>query len=388
MNKLLNPGTITIAMASSLILSVIILAGDNAAYAFQKQKKSEQEQETLKLNTTLVEVPTIVTGRDGNFISDLSQNDFAVFEDGKRQEIGVFAAVKQPFNAVLVLDTSNSAHDRLRVIQSTAVSFSREVGPDDRMMVVSFDNEVRELIGFTSDREELKAAIEGTESGFGKLLYEAVARALSKLKDVEGRRAVVLFSDAIDLGSVGETAESTIRMAEEIGAVIYIVRFNTRWWIEAEARRQKAENPESKVPFSVDGRIPLPPDFGGPDPTPTGIPAPRAPRIEITTGSSLPRRPPSDPITENLDRLYGEADDYIEKLSSRTGGLIFRAENFDSTRSAFRSIAEELRNMYLLGYYPSKDLSDAKYRKIKVEVKGKNLKVRARQGYRPEGGEQ
>jgi hypothetical protein len=174
------------------------------------------------------------------------------------------------------------------------------------------------------------------------------------------------------------------------------VRFDTRWWIEASARQQKAQQKESKVPFSVDGRIPLPPEFGGPDPSPTEFPRPRAPRIEIGAGPTSPpvtiingdnrtrHAPPAprDEITKTLDKMYGEAESYMQSLASRTGGQVFLAESFEYTRSAFAAIADELRNLYLIGYYSSNDRRDGKYHKIKVEVARKNIQVRSRPGYR------
>ncbi len=365
---------------------------------FQDRQKSEDDQQALKLKATLVQIPVVVTDASGKFVTDLTEDDFTISEDGKHQKIAIFRALKQPFNAVLVLDTSNSAQDRLTVIQSVALSFAREINPDDQMMVVSFDHDIHQLTDFTSDQAEISQAIKSTEPGFGKLLYEAVAHSLEKLRDLEGRRAVILLSDGVDMRSIEQTAESTIRLAEEVGAVIYVVRFDTRWWIEEEARRRQQEENESKIPFQIDGRIPLPPDFGGPDvTTPSEIPHPKSPRIEIGPSSRPPITyddpnmnrtmgppPPRDPVKEALDKLYGEADQFMEDLSTRTGGRLFRAENFDGTRGAFKAIAEELRNQYLLGYYPTNEKSDGKYRKIKVEVKGKGLKIRARPGYRPE----
>jgi len=387
-----------------IILARVIAALSIAtvAHAFAGDDPARQsQQDTVRLNATLVEVPATVTDRAGRFIADLAQGDFAVFEDGKRQDISLFTAIKQPFHAVLVLDTSNSAEDRLRAIQNLALEFAREARPEDRLMVVSFDNEVRQLTDFTSSYDEIEKAVRGTESGFGKLFYEAVTRALENLKDVEGRRAVILFSDGVDMRSIEATSESATRMAEETEAVIYAVRFDTRWWIEAGARRQKQERPESKVPFSVDGRIPLPPDFGGPDPQPTGFPPVRAPRIEIggerrgppvTIIDGNSRRTiqtaPPDEITRTLDKMYGEADGFLQAISSRTGGLVFRAETFDDTRSAFKAIADELRNQYMVGYYSTNERRDGKYRKIKVEVARKGAQVRARSGYRPEAGRQ
>jgi VWFA-related protein len=360
------------------------------------QKPSEEQ--AVRLSATLVQVPAIVTDRSGKFVSDLSRSDFTVYEEGKRQDISFFAAVKQPFSAVLVLDTSNSAQDRLRAIQQAAVDFTSHLRPGDRMMVISFDNEVRNLSDFTEDRTELERAIRGTESGFGKLLFEAVARALDQLKDIEGRRAVILFSDGVDMRSIEATAESTTKTAEQIGAVIYAVHFDTRWWIEAAARRQEIEHPRRNTPFDIDGRIPLPPDFGGPDPTPTGIPKPNTPRIEVgqrprppvvydrdgtgTRTQRIPGTEPPDQITSTLDKLYGEADSYLQTITTRTGGRVYLADTFDGTRAAFTAIAEELRNQYLIGYYPTSVKRDGKYHKIKLELARKDVAVRARPGYR------
>jgi VWFA-related protein len=385
---------ITALSTRRVVVFAVLIA--MAAHAFAGNNRATQsQQDSIRLNATLVEVPATVTDRAGKFIADLSRDDFAVFEDGKRQDISLFTAVKQPFHAVLVLDTSNSAEDRLRAIQNLALEFAREARPDDRLMVISFDNEVRQLTDFTSSYDEIEKAVRGTESGFGKLFYEAVTRALEQLKDVEGRRAVILFSDGIDMRSIDASSESATRMAEEMGAVIYAVRFETRWWVETEARRQQQQRQESKAPFSVDGRIPLPPDFGGPDPTPTGFPPVRAPKIEIggappsppvTISDGHSRRtiptPPPDEITRTLDKMYGEAEGFLQTISKRTGGLVFRAETFDDTRSAFKAIADELRNQYLIGYYPANERRDGKYRKIKVEVARKGAQVRARAGYR------
>ena len=385
-------------MAAPLLLCFVNVIATTAAGLSPQDKQKRSDDDSVRLNATLVQVPAVVTDRTGKFVTDLSKDDFMISEDGKRQDISLFAAVKQPFSAVLVIDTSNSTEDRLKAIQNAAVEFTGQLRPGDRIMVVSFDNEVRELTGFTDDRAEVERAVKGTESGFGKLLYEGVTRALDQLKDVEGRRAVVLFSDGVDMRSIEATAESATRMAEEIGAVIYVVKFDTRWWIEAETRRQEVEHPKRRTPFEVDGRIPLPPDFGGPDPTPTGIPKPNAPRIEIgerprppvvydpdgtnTRTQRMPSDQPGDEITTTLNKLYGEADLFLKEITLRTGGRVYAADNFGDMRSAFKAIAEELRNQYLIGYYSNASRSDGKYHKIKLESSRRDARVRARPGYR------
>jgi VWFA-related protein len=362
-----------------------------------KRNQPDQSQEGVRLSATLVQVPTIVTDRSGKFIADMTSKEFSVSEDGKRREIALFTTQSQNLNIVLVLDTSNSAPDRLKAIQNAAVGFLQEMRVGDRAMAMSFDHDVHQLSGFTTNMEEAAEAIRDTESGFGKLLYDAVAQALTQLRDIEGRKAVILFTDGVDMKSIDATAEDTIKTAEEIGATIYVVRLETRWWAESQARRLAANTRESKVPFEVDGRIPLPPEYGGPDPTPTGIPAPPRPRIEIGTPEMPPVTfpdqrpgrpprgmppPPRDEITDVLDKLYGEADTYLTDLTTRTGGLVFTPEDVDATRDAFARVAEELRNQYMLGYYTEAARSDGKFHKIKVESPRKAVVIRARKGFR------
>lgn len=384
-------------LVSIMAISSVVLTAASASAPFQERTRQTEDQKPITLNATLVQVPAVVTEKSGKFIRDLSREDFTLLEDGKRQEISLFAPVNQPFSCVLVLDTSNSAEDRLTAIRETALAFTRQLGSEDQMMLMTFDNEVRELTDFTRNKPELEAAIRSAESGFGKLLYEGVTRALERLKDVEGRRAVVLFSDGVDMRSIEATAEGSVRLAEEIGAVIYCVKFDTRWWIEAEARRQEIEHPRSKTPGNIDGRIPVPPDMGGPDANPTGFPKPNAPRIEVgprpsppvvdergrrTSSPRLPTTESSDQVTQTLNNLYDEANLYLQTLTSRTGGRVLSAETVENFRSAFAAVADELRNQYLIGYYSAHENSDGKYHKIKLEVARKGVQVRARLGYR------
>jgi len=85
---------------------------------------------------------------------------------------------------------------------------------------------------------------------------------------------------------------------------------------------------------------------------------------------------------EAIDKLYGEADSYLQAITERTGGRVYQADSFDDTRAAFTAIADELRNQYVIGYYPANGRRDGKYHKIKLELARKGVEVRARPGYR------
>lgn len=365
------------------LIATVLSALCCSAVLAQDQQNSKSDQDSIKLNATLVQVPTVVTNRQGAMVTDLSQANFKVFEDGKEQQIGTFATVQQPFNVVLVLDTSNTAEDRLKAIQNTAVDFVKQLTADDRAMVINFDDDIHQLTDFTADKSELETAIRGTESGFGKLLYEAVKRALDQLKTVDGRRAVIVFSDGVDLGSVDATAASTEQLAQEVGAVIYCVKFNTRWWVDAAARKQQKEHPYNSSTFPTDGRIPLPPIGSG---SPQGMPNGQGPRVTMETSGGIgvsvtDANAPQD-ITKTLDKLYGTADEYTQTLSTGSGGKTFETQGVSDTQKAFADISKELRSQYVIGYYPASNHLDGKLHKIKVQVDRKDLQVRARQGYR------
>jgi VWFA-related protein len=384
------PGLVRSTAGTSQTLpgSALVFANNSQeAKSGQQKAKGHQEaqEEPLSLSATLVQVPTVVTERGGKFVTDLTQADFTLLEDGKRQDIGLFRAVKEPFSVVIVIDTSNSAEDRLKAMRDSAMEFVRQLGPQDRAMLITFDNEIHELADFTSDHSELEAAIKTAEAGFGKLLYEAVNRALEKLKEVEGRRAIILFTDGVDLDSIEASAESTARLAEQVGAAIYTVKFETRWWIESQAMKQLEEmSRRPDRPYGAEGRIPLPPSGR---PSPTGMPNPGSPKVQVET-SGIPtisikeEKPTPESTRANLDKMYGKADAYLAGLSDHTGGRLFSSQTLTDTRAAFASIADELRNQYLIGYYTGVKRADGKYHKIKVEVARKGLSVRSRQGFR------
>ena len=104
------------------------------------------------------------------------------------------------------------------------------------------------------------------------------------------------------------------------------------------------------------------------------------------SGTGGARRPTNDDapdqITATLDKLYGEADSYLQTITLRTGGRVYLGDSFDNTSAAFAAIAEELRNQYLIGYYSTNNKRDGKYRKIKLDLARKGVEVRSRPGYR------
>ena len=393
----------------------------------------QQEVETLKIDTNLVTVPVIATDINGVYVPDLRQGEFNVWEEGAKQEIAFFATVSAPFHVVLMLDTSASTQDKLGLIQRAAVAFVEQLQPADRVKVISFDNEVNDLNEFTNDRVGLKAAIYRTRPGQGTKLYDALELALNSVRRIEGRKAIVLFTDGVDWHSDQASFDSTLRGLDEEGVIVYPIRYDTRQETERIARQQ-AEDQSPQLPTIGVIRTPpggtTVPTFPSDDPDsvptsgtrsrtgPLGLPSPseilrrrrssdpNADPNRLPEPGAIPptgrwpdgRNDPGSPggrttrrrddsISAMLDQLYLSADSYLKELADKTGGRILRADTLGSLPDAFAKIAAELRTQYALGYYPSNKARDGQYRKIKVSSTRKSVIVRARPGYRAPSGQ-
>ncbi len=232
-------------------------------------KDEPQDVESLKTDTNLVTVPVIATTRDGIYIPDLRQEEFSIAEDGEQQQIAFFATVNAPFHVVLMLDVSASTEEKLGEIKRAAATFVEQLQSVDRVKVISFDNELRELCDFTNDRTVLRNAIYRTVSGTGTRLYDAFELALASIRTIKGRKAIVLFSDGVDSYSADATFDGSLRGLDEEGVIVYPIRYETRAQTERIAR-DAMEDPGPQLPTrDVIRRAPpgtTPPTFPGDDP--------------------------------------------------------------------------------------------------------------------------
>jgi Mg-chelatase subunit ChlD len=202
-------------------------------------EKIEQQDIPIRLDTDLVTVPVIASDRADVYVPDLTKEEFAVYEDGVKQEIEFFAAVRTPFSVALMLDTSASTQEKLPRIQRAAKTFLEQLGPADRVKIISFDDGIYDLSQFTNDRDELRKAIDSTKPGRGTKLYDAVKYALNDLSRVKGRKAIVIFTDGVDWRSDSTEYDDNIRQIEESSVIVYPIRYDTRYETEALARQQQ-----------------------------------------------------------------------------------------------------------------------------------------------------
>lgn len=311
--------------------------------AESKRPKSVEDPDTIRVETDLIVVPTQVTDRSGRTIIDLKRGEFKVYENGVEQELAYFAAEEQPFTVALLLDMSYSSVFKIGEIQSAALAFIDQLKADDKVMIVAFDEKVRVLCKPTTDRYALRLAVEATRIGSGTSLYTAIGDVIeTHLSSVKGRKAIVLLSDGVDTTSKMSGPDALLRAISETDTIFYPIRYDT--FDDVQKTRQN----QAEVRYDEDDR-------------PYVVVKPR--------------------IKGEREEDYRVAEKFLGDISSQTGGRTFRVSSTTNLANAFRSISDELRKVYSLGYYPSGEREVGVRYAIKVRVYRPNLIVRARSGY-------
>lgn len=334
-------------------------AAATSAALSQPTPEEVDEGDIVRVNTALVTVPVSVLDRQGRFIPNLSREDFSVFENGVEQAVAYFEPAEKPFTVALLLDTSASTHFHLSEIREAAIAFAKQLRPKDRVLIVSFNDEVLLLTEATNDLNLVETVIEeNANTGTSTRLYDAVnLTVLERLNKIKGRKAIVLFTDGVDTSSRQATYQSTLRQVEELDALIYPIQYDTSDYLRA---MQGAGNGSVTVITRRSG------PFGGSTSQQTY-------NVPLNGGVPLPGTTKAD---------YDRADQYLHALADKTGGRLYQANDTKQLAEAFTRIAEELRRQYTLGYYPKTDSPDgAERREIKVRVRQPNLAVKARDSY-------
>lgn len=315
--------------------------------------------DVIKVDTTLVTLPVSVTDRNGRYIPNLTKGDFRLWEDGVEQQVAFFSSVDKPFSVVLVLDTSGSTRFKIEEIQDAAIAFVGQLRSDDRVMVVSFDDDIRVLTEFTSDRYRMHDAIRRTRTGNGTRLYDAVDLVINqRLNQVNGRKAVVLFTDGVDTASNRSSYLSNIRDAEELDALIYPVQYDTYRDVAGSGGGSTWPGTRRKT-SPLDIIIGILGGVGG--------------TVNIGGGGG------GGAGSSRSD--YALADRYLRELAEKTGARQYQADSANNLSYAFANIAEELRRQYSIGYYPIRPPQPGQRRQVRVRVNQPNLAVRSRDSY-------
>ncbi len=309
-------------------------------------KQAEEQiddDEVVRINSSEVLLPVTVRDAEGRLVSGLGRNDFKVFEDGREQPLSDLSLRQVPVDVALLVDSSSSVAESFEDFRRAAEEFAGRVSTDDRFCLVKFDDRVELLLDWSKSRLQLRRALNRLSTGvFTRFNDALLLAAREQFQKNERRRALVVLSDGIDSNRGSATADAALRALLETQVTVYAIA-NT----QIERARKTAE---------LDNLL------GGNDASV------RFNQLRIGD------------LREGL-RVLDASEESLGALTRSTGGRLYRPQSFRSLESVYAEIADELRHQYALYYTPTSPARDGRFRRVRVEVAGRNYEVSTRVGY-------
>ncbi len=247
-----------------------------------------------------------VDDEKGQFVGDLKQDNFRVFEDKVEQKISLFSREDIPVTMGLVIDNSGSMREKRAQVNEAALTFVKTSNPRDEAFVVNFNDEYYLDLNedFTSDQKELNEALSRIDSRGSTALYDAIIGSLDHLKKGhKDKRVLLVITDGDDDAS-RKTFEYTIKVAQQSDAAIYAIGV-----------------------FSEDDR-------------------------------------------KHSKGMVRHSKKTLSEIAAATGGLAYFPDNLEQVQAICAQVARDIRNQYELGYYPSNSAKDGTFRTVQVQVLG------------------
>lgn len=297
------------------------VGGDSGEATLVTPRIVVDEEVTFELQQLYVSATS-----DGERVLDLEKGDFEVFDEGDRQEILNFARGDVALTAVVLVDASLSMQGpRLAAALAGARAFFSGMRALDEGKLLVYNDHTELSTPFTNVPEVLLAGLAGVKAGGGTTLNDHLYLALKLLEQRQGRRVVVVLSDGLDANSV-LSASDVLLKARQSQALVY--------WI----------------------------------------------RLQEGTKGDATELPPLFSAWRNA-AWYREQLRTLDEMVVEGGGRVTVVQELSELAPAFAEVMRELREQYVLGYYPSDQKDDGRWHKVKVKVGRDGVKVRTREGY-------
>jgi Ca-activated chloride channel family protein len=278
------------------------------------------QQPSFRSAIDVVSMSVTVTDSTNRYVTDLTEKDFEIYEDGVKQDLTLFNRTNLPVALSLLIDTSSSMEDRMTTAQDAAIGFVRKLRSTDIGEVIGFDSRAEVLQKFTSNTQELEQAIRKTVAGGSTSLNNALYISLKGLKKIPvqqeeeiRRQAIVLLSDGEDTSSL-VSFDDVLDLARRSETAIYAI----------------------------------------------GL-------MEDGSGTQ--------------SKGFREATYALRQLTTDTGGRAFFPSDIKNLASVYGQIYDELSSQYTIGYTSKNPRRDGAWRRIVVRVGRPNVQARTKQGY-------
>ena len=299
--------------------------------------------DVISVNTNEVMLPVTVRDAGGRLVSDLSRNDFKVFEDGQDQPLSDLALRQVPVDVVLMVDASSSVAHYLDDFRRAVDGFATRLAPEDRISLIKFDDRVELVQDWTQSRFQLHRALSRIAPGMFTRFNDALLLAAKQqFASNKSRRAIIVLSDGIDSGRGATTFEMAVQTLLQAQAAVYVVS-NTA--IQRATKKAELDSmsrgSESEIRFN---------------------------QLKVKD------------LEEGL-RILDASEERLSQLTIATGGRLYKPTSFDSLDSTYAEVADELRHQYALYYTPGNKTRDGSFRRVLVEMTTPSYSASTRVGY-------
>jgi Ca-activated chloride channel family protein len=294
---------------------------DSVAKPDLKSDETDPSQ-VVKIDTDLVELDVFVIDQTSAPVTNLTKENFSVFEDKIKQEIEAVDRKEVPLSFGLVIDTSGSMRSKLQTVTDAGLGLIRSMQKDDEGFVAQFKAEPELVQDFTQDKRELEDAMGELFTSSGTALLDAIIATAdyAQEKAKNRRRAIIVITDGVEKNSVVKEKE-VLEAIKEDEVQIYLVGF-------------------------ID---------------------------EDEGAGSL--------FGKNSSK---RAKDLLIRIAEDSGGRHFFPKDISEMADIAKQIAKDLRTQYVVSYSPTNPNKDGTFRRVSVDVKSKDnrkLIARTRQGY-------
>lgn len=298
------------------------------------EDQSVADEEVVRVDTNLVSLNvSVYSNKLRRHVSTLGRNDFTISEDGHEEAITYFATTDVPFDLVLLIDLSGSTASKRKLIRKSTQRFIEATRRSDRLAIVTFSNTPNVISTLTDDRTKLLQSLEqiGDEVG-GSNVWDALKFTLDQVlgpKSLDRRRAVVFMTDGVDNALAGSPRLGTLGSSITFADLLESVR----------------RNDTLIIPIFLD-----------------------------TENDDY-----SNAFTE---RIYQNARKTLALLADESGGLFYKAKKIEDLDGVYGQVIEDLGKVYSIGYKPTNEKRDGKWRTVKIELPNQpELSARTRPGY-------